>query len=164
MRGFNLLFTENKISNFMTPSSSSRENLKKSLGGKDVTDVVAHHIYADTPENMPVRAAHVRAVMAKHGIANRPLWNTEAGYWPTTPDSRLTKKWPRDEQGLAGYIARMLIMGAASGLDRFYWYSWEQTMLRHKEREQSVSAITAYSQTLRWAADSFHSIAELLNS
>ena len=35
MRGFNLLFTENKISNSMTPSSSSRENLKKNLGGKD---------------------------------------------------------------------------------------------------------------------------------
>ena len=36
MRGFNLLFTENKISNSMTPSSSSKENSNKNLGGKVV--------------------------------------------------------------------------------------------------------------------------------
>ena len=35
MRGFNLLFTENKFSNSTTPSSSSKENSKKSLVGKD---------------------------------------------------------------------------------------------------------------------------------
>ena len=36
MRGFNLLFTENKFLNSMTPSSSSKENSNKNLGGKDV--------------------------------------------------------------------------------------------------------------------------------
>lgn len=141
---------DNKLISPGFTGEGERLDLYLSLGGKDITDVVAHHFYSAIPENLPVLVKHVRAVMARHGLENRPLWNTEAGFWPPNPGDRLSKEWPRDEQSLASSIARILIMGAASGVDRFYWYSWEQTMLRQKERTQSASAITAYTQTLRW--------------
>jgi len=141
---------DNKLISPGFTGEGERLDLYLSLGGKNITDVIAHHFYSEIPENLPVLVKHVRAVMAKHGLENRPLWNTEAGFWLPIPGDSLSEKWPRDEKGLASSIARILIMGAASGIDRFYWYSWEQTMLRQGERERSASAMTAYTQTLRW--------------
>lgn len=141
---------DNKLISPGFTGEGERLDLYLSLGGKDITDVVAHHFYADLPEKQPGLVKQVRAVMARHGLADRPLWNTEAGYWPPRTGEVLGRSWPRNEYDLASYIARILTLSAASGIDRFYWYSWELTMLRRDERVQSVSALAAYTQTLRW--------------
>lgn len=141
---------DNKLISPGFTGEGERLDLYLSLGGKDITDVVAHHFYADLPEKQPGLVKQVRSVMVKHGLADRPLWNTEAGYWPPRTGEVLGRSWPRNESDLASYIARILTLSAASGIDRFYWYSWELTMLRRDERVQSISALAAYTQTLRW--------------
>jgi len=129
----------------------ARLDLYLTLGGGDITDIVAHHFYAEQPEFIAGRVEHIRAVMAKHGIADRPLWNTESGYDIPASGGALTAKGPHTDTELGGYIARALVIGAASGLDRFYWYSWERTMLSRWRRDAMVNpAIVAYTQTLRW--------------
>jgi hypothetical protein len=128
-----------------------RLNLYLSLGGKDITDIVAHHFYAERPEAIPERVAKVRSVMARYGIADRPLWNTEAGYDIPESGEALTANGPATDLELGAYIARTLVIGAASRLDRFYWYSWERTMLsRWPEAAQSSPAMVAYRQAMRW--------------
>lgn len=130
----------------------ARLDLYLGLGGRNITDIVAHHFYAEKPEHLPGRVARVRSVMAKHGLTALPLWNTESGYnIPESGRLPVTHNGPRNDTELAGYIARILVMGIASGLDRFYWYSWESTMLSHYPKDvQSSPAIVAYMQTMRW--------------
>ena len=128
-----------------------RLDLYLSQGGRDITDVVAHHFYPQKPERMPRHIGIIRAVMAKHGLSHLPLWNTETGYWPPAAGETHNPNWPRNEAELRGFIARILVLGTVSGLDRFYWYSWEKTMLQQVPGAvQSSAAITAYMQTLRW--------------
>lgn len=142
---------ENKLISPGFTDEGQRLDLFLSLGGKDITDIVAHHFYPEKPELLPGRIGHIRKVMAKHGLAHLPVWDTESGYWLGTPGEKTSPNWPHSDEELAGYMARVLALGAAAGLDRFYWYSWEKTMLnRQPPAIQSNVVIRAYMQTMRW--------------
>lgn len=104
-------------------------------GGKNCIDVVAHHFYVfnKPPEAMVPLIREVRSVMVKHGIGDKPLWNTETGWWLAngdgTPDHPMVAKrgWKKlalqDESG--DYLERALLLARAEGVARFYWYSWD---------------------------------------
>jgi hypothetical protein len=104
-------------------------------GGKQCIDIVAHHFYVfrTEPESMVPLIRAVRGIMAKNGIEKMPLWNTETGWWIAngdgTPDHPMVAKggWKKlnleNESG--AYVARALILGRAEGIDRFFWYSWD---------------------------------------
>jgi hypothetical protein len=142
---------ENKLVSPGFTDAGERLDLYLSLGGKNITDVVAHHFYPEKPELIPSHVGHVRRVMAKHGLAHLPLWNTETGYWLPPRGQTTSPNWPKSEEEVGAYIARVLILGAVSGLYRFYWYSWEGTMLNHIPRAfRATKMITAYQQTMRW--------------
>lgn len=99
------------------------------LGGGQYMDVLSHHFYVprQSPESMLSLMDDVRSIMDEHGLAHKPLWNTETGWWfdkPTaTPTFTSWKKLKPDEA--ASYVSRALILGWAIGMRRFYWYSWE---------------------------------------
>lgn len=143
---------DNKLISPGFTDEGARLDLYLSLGGKDITDVVAHHFYPEKPELMPGYIGHVRKVMAKHGLSHLPLWNTETGYnIPEPGQLLLSHNGPRDDTELGGYIARILVLGVVSGLERFYWYSWETAMLsRGTQSIQATPSIVAYMQTMRW--------------
>lgn len=146
---------ENRLVSPGFTDEGKRLDLYLSLGGKDITDVVAHHFYPEKPELIPGYVGHVRRVMAKHGLAHLPLWNTETGYWLPPPGETSSPNWPKTGEEVAAYMARVLILGAATGLDRFYWYSWEATMLNHVPRPvQAGPVIKAYMQVRRWLTGS----------
>ncbi|TAN41244.1 MAG: hypothetical protein EPN22_16065 [Nitrospirae bacterium] len=103
-------------------------------GGKDCIDIVAHHFYVPRfgPEAMVPLIRSVRAVMQKHNIENKPLWNTETGWWLAngdgTPDHPMVAKGGWRKVGLedaASYLFRAFLLARAEGVDRFYWYSWD---------------------------------------
>lgn len=103
-------------------------------GGKDCIDVVAHHFYVPRfgPEAMVPIIRQVREVMQKNGVGHLPLWNTETGWWiansdGTPEDTRLARGWRRLEQKQeAGEVLqRAFILARAEGVDRFYWYAWD---------------------------------------
>lgn len=145
---------DNKLISPGFADEGGRLDLYLSLGGKDITDVVAHHFYPEKPELIPTYIGHVRRVMAKHGLSHLQLWNTETGYWLPPSGQATSTNWPKNEQAVAAYLARVLILGAVTGLDRFYWYSWESAMLNHALHPiQGGRVIRAYMQVRRWLID-----------
>lgn len=103
-------------------------------GGAKCIDVVAHHFYVPRfgPEAMVPLIREVRQVMAKRGVADLPLWNTETGWWiantDATPDHDLVAKtgWRKlDADNEAGaVIERAFLIARAEGVSRMYWYAW----------------------------------------
>ncbi len=135
-------------------SGARRLDLYLSLGGAAITDAVAFHFYTSSPERMVPIIAHVRSVMAKHGIADRELWNTETGYEMFNADEPGIAPAGRalDEADAGAFVARALVLSAAAGVKRFYWYAWDDAVFgltRGRGRLPNKSA-EAYAQTRRW--------------
>jgi hypothetical protein len=105
-----------------------------SKGGGLYLDVVGSHFYVSTqsPEAMLPLIKHAQVVMQKHGLDRKPLWNTETGW--RVENGRQIKRAPRfmepkwkslDNNLIAAYVARSLILNWAMGVSRLYWYSWD---------------------------------------
>ncbi|WP_296509192.1 glycosyl hydrolase [Rhodoferax sp.] len=104
-------------------------------GGKDCVDVVAHHFYVfkTSPETLVPLIRQVREVMKKNGVADKPLWNTETGWWIAngdgTPDHPMVAKggWKKLalEKESGDYLERAFVLARAEGVERFYWYAWD---------------------------------------
>lgn len=145
--------------NVLTPSVVGNDdmlNLYLRAGGGRWADIVAFHFYVYNPEELPIRIGHVREVMANAGIADKSLWNTEAGYHIDNPDLPRAPLTPPLEilsaDKSAAYVARSVILGAASGLERYYWYAWDNEEMGLSRRRGSVvnSAGVAYARTRDW--------------
>lgn len=127
-------------------------------GGGNYLDVLSHHFYVprENPEAMLGVMDDIRGLMKKHGVAHKPVWNTETGWWFDKPTASSTftswKKLKPDES--AAYVARALILGWAAGMRRFYWYSWEHGNMGLVEGETYALNIAgkAYSQAQGWLA------------
>lgn len=104
-------------------------------GGAKCVDIVAHHFYVfkASPEAMIPLIRGVKKVMTANGVGHLPLWNTETGYWiengDGTPDHPMVAKggWKRlgREKESGDYLTRAFLIARAEGVDRFYWYSWD---------------------------------------
>jgi hypothetical protein len=105
-----------------------------------------------------------KVLLKKHGLENKPLWNTEAGYLGASSATG----GPNDEAG-AAFVARHLLLSWAAGFDRSIYYAWDQhssvdpeTKVRYfaiaggrevKEGDQvytTTAAGTAYAQVAKW--------------
>lgn len=130
------------------------------LGGGQYADVIGYHFYVprQSPEAMLPLVAEVRAIMQKHGVGDKPLWNTESGWWIDNfaSASRLGAAgadWRKLDQGTASaYVARALILGWASGLSRFCWYAWDNSDMGLYDVVARVEkpAARAYTKTALW--------------
>ena len=130
----------------------NRLDLFLKSGGGQYIDGVAVHLYTSNPkpEFMLDSLKAFKSVMVKHGIKNMPIICTEIGY---------DEKWiPKREMLLpfkdllAAYVARAHVLGAAAGLDRLYWYSWDGLgggMAEPNSRVLNKVGI-AYMQVMRW--------------
>ena len=101
-----------------------------SKGGGQYVDVIGYHFYvADQPPEAVVPVIHqVQQTMADNGVGSKPLWDTEAGWFKPNP-------FPSQELG-AAYLARAYILNWAAGVQRFYWYAWDN----HKMTIQTTDA------------------------
>jgi hypothetical protein len=129
------------------------------LGGSAYSDVIGFHFYVTPapPEAMVDLAQKVRRVMAKDGVANRPLWDTEAGWFI---ENRLTKVRPGkgsfsrvltlDEA--SAYVARCYLLNWALGISRFYFYSWDSEVggLTEEDGKTLKPPSIAYAQIETW--------------
>jgi GH35 family endo-1,4-beta-xylanase len=88
-------------------------------GGGNYVDAIGYHFYVSpqAPEAMVPLAQRVREVMAETRTSEKPLWNTESGW-------QIPKPFPSDYLA-AAYLARAYILNWASGVQRFYWYAWD---------------------------------------
>jgi hypothetical protein len=137
----------------VSPSATGADNgplwLKEYLagGGGRYADIIGYHLYVSphAPEAMVPLAGKVKSIMKSQGI-NKPLWNTEAGWGKNKTFANA------DEQ--AAYVARSFILNWASGVDRFYWYAWDNkdwTSLRMtSDAYNPTPAATAYAELQKW--------------
>ncbi len=88
-------------------------------GGARYADVIGYHFYVgehEPPESMVALIGRVKTIVAKYGLAAKPLWNTEAGW--LGPDLL-----PSDTA--AAWLAQAYLFNWAAGVSRFYWFAWE---------------------------------------
>lgn len=148
-----------------------RLNLYLSKGGGDYSDIVGFHFYTvntTDPEKLPPLVGKVRNTVALNGISSKELWNTESGLMiqgkgslvsPLEPGSTGVLGVVFDEQVASGMLARYLVLGAASGLGRYYWFAWDSGSMGLADNINSNGsrvinyAGTAYLTTARWLSD-----------
>lgn len=100
-------------------------------GGKKCVDVVAYHFYVTTsgPEPMVPIIRDVRRVMDKNGIREKPLWNTETGWRfgndDGTPDHKMVRGYKQISAEDSNFMLKVFLLSKAEGVNRFYWYSWD---------------------------------------
>jgi hypothetical protein len=90
-----------------------------SKGGGQYVDVIGYHFYVNPapPEAMVPVIQDVKQIMNDHGAGGKPLWNTESGWSKPKP-------FPSDELA-AAYLARAYFLNWAMGVERLYWYGWD---------------------------------------
>ena len=118
-------------------------------GGGHYVDVIGFHFYVfpAEPEAMVPLIHSVEAIMRGYGIGDKPLWDTEAGWARPSP-------FPSDEMA-AAYLTRAYLLNWASGVRRFYWFSWDNhgwVALRTTEADSETltPAGSAFAVTQNW--------------
>ena len=75
--------------------------------------------------------------MRKHGLAVKPLWNTEIGWLLANQDGAFGKDMKPSWQAWRkvnylespGIVMRALLMGLVGGVRSSSWYAWDNTCL-----------------------------------
>lgn len=127
-------------------------------GGDRCADIVGFHYYG-LPEQIPQYHAALLKVMARHGLENLPVWNTEFGYLiadPTSPNTHplsggsFSRVLPEHEA--AAWLARSLIIAASLGIERFFWFMWDGRnvgLITYVERRINAAGV-AYGTVAGW--------------
>jgi hypothetical protein len=120
-----------------------------SKGGSQYVDVVGFHFYVfpQPPEAMVGLIQRVRQTMASNGVGGKQLWGTEAGWVEPKP-------FPSEELG-AAYLARAFVLSWAAGVDRLYWYAWDNhegvsLEATEKDNQTPKAAGLAYGTIQQW--------------
>ena len=124
------------------------EFLKK--GGGQFVDVIGYHFYVNPqtrlPEDLVPLIQAVRRTISENNLGNVPLWNTESNW--------LTPARFDSEEIAAGFLARAFILAWAAGVQRFYWYAWDNqyvAIITYKEVDRRVTpAGYAYEIMEQW--------------
>jgi hypothetical protein len=117
------------------------------LGGGKYADVVGYHFYVrgQEPEAMLGFIDQVHEITRKYGVADKPLWNTEAGW---------LQPYRIDPEDGPAYVARAYVLNWADGVSRFYWYAWDNqgARVRMTEADEATSTATAraYAEIQKW--------------
>jgi hypothetical protein len=107
-------------------------------GGGKWFDVVGWHYYmssSDAPEALATHHDELRSLLARHNLPDKPIWNTETGVMvnhgkpvkPMDPPGILSKVMTPTEA--ANYMVRAMIVLAAAGAERFYWFAWDSASM-----------------------------------
>ncbi|MEO3712131.1 hypothetical protein [Roseateles flavus] len=102
-----------------------RLELFLAAGGRRYVQAVCYHFYAENVRFMARELKAVRSIMARQGVGTLPLWNTETGVELLRPGDPPSGLASASTEEVAARAAQLLIFGAAAGLDRFYYYAWD---------------------------------------
>ncbi len=116
-------------------------------GGGKYADVIGYHLYVrgQPPEAKLEFASQVKGLMQRYNVADKPLWDTEAGW---------LQPYHIDREDGPGYMARSYLLNWAAGVSRFYWYAWDNqgAVVRMTEDDESTPTDTAraYAVLQQW--------------
>lgn len=131
-------------------------------GGGRYADAISYHFYApdEEPEVLPERIRKVREVMARHGLGNKPLWNTEMGW--LIPNSRggyggnfrpAWHSWSKPDQLVAaGFVVRSYLHSLNGGIRHVFWYAWDNDAMGLADKAGTLHkpAARAYARAVEW--------------
>ena len=122
-------------------------------GGVRTVDVISLHGHLSfkgqnmVPETIGGSlSVPLKAVMAKYGLSQKPLWDTE-GSWGDTNSGAIT-----DPDLQAAFLARYYLLHWSNGITRFYWYAWDSKTwgTLWDPVTGSHSATAAYQEVYSW--------------
>ncbi len=122
----------------------------------DYVDVVSLQLYPEeegTPESSMELLAAMRTVLEEHGV-DKPIWNTEINYGLTGLE---VEPAPTKEQ--QANVAQTFLLNAANGVERVYWYGWDQqtivdTLLTEPDGATVTPAGEAFGTVREWLVGS----------
>ena len=129
------------------------------MGGGAYADVIGFHFYVTPgePEAMLELGARLRAVLEENHLADKPLWNTEAGW---LIENRQSEVRPQNSsfskvltlEEASAYVARSYLLNWAMGVRRFYFYSWDSEVggLTEADGQTWKPPATAFAETEKW--------------
>lgn len=133
-------------------------------GGGRYADVISYHFYApaETPEAVPERIRRVREIMDRHGLGDKPLWNTEVGWLIPNRDGgfgdryETREEWhgwrKTDPKEAAGFVVRNYLHNLNGGVRHVFWYSWDSDAMGLAEigSQEYKPAAEAYVRAREW--------------
>jgi Glycosyl hydrolases family 39 len=129
-------------------------------GGGRYVDIIGYHFYVPKgpPEMMIPLINQAHDAMRRAGVLDKLLWSTEAGWLILNreqefkPDS-YDKTWVvLDEDQASAYLARAFIIAWAYGLQRYYWYAWDNGLMGFIEpiSKREKKLVSTYDTVVRW--------------
>ncbi len=132
-------------------------------GGAKYVEAISFHFYELHPERNWETILALRSVMEKHGLSDLPIWNTEIGYLINNQDQDLQREHDlgpfsvvfSPKEG-AVRLARAMIVAASGGIDRVYWYAWDDKRMGMVGSRDGIphEMATAYRVTRQWLLNS----------
>ena len=121
--------------------------------GCTASDIIGYHFYVtpSQPEAMIQLIDDVKKILRQHHCAGKPIWNTESGW--------AAPKNFSSEVEAAGYLMRTLVINWLMGIDRVYWYAWDNhnwstLATTNSDTNEASSAGLAYGVAERWLTGS----------
>jgi hypothetical protein len=125
-------------------------------GGGTDADVIAFHGYVHhwimgskpIAENVVTLIESIKAVVAKYGLQNKPLWITESGWGRTDVDgfTNVTLQ--------TAFLARYILLEESQRIARAYWYQWDNKVAGQLWKTPNTLLLPgiAYGQVHKWTA------------
>jgi hypothetical protein len=151
---YDVLKSVDRSINVISPSATANAGVDwlsefLQAGGCQYSDVIGYHFYVtpDPPEAIIAPVQQVKKVLKAERCGNNPLWNTEFGW--------AAPKHFSSESEAAGYLMRTYIITWLMGINRSYWYAWDnhnwstlEMTTRNEDKATSVGA--AYGVIRDW--------------
>lgn len=117
-------------------------------------DAMAVHLYPMADQGVGTRASYIRFMrewLAERGWTG-PLWDTEVNYGDRRDFATIKVTVPQARA--AGWVARTYIDSLALGVDRVYWYAWNDHILGIDQVDVRTGAVlpagTAFLTVQQW--------------
>lgn len=96
---------------------------------------------------------NMKQVLARYGLSGKSIWNTEAGYLKAA-----TASGTANDAAGAPFVARHYLLGWAAGLDRSFYYAWDQRGLVVAGSREATEGSNNYVPTA--VAGAFQQVAQ----
>lgn len=121
-------------------------------GGGAYADVIGAHYYLPAtaaPEAMAPLIRQTQQILVAYGQDHKPLWNTETGFGSFREGVII------EGEAALGYVARAYLVQWLAGVQRFYWYAWDNKNfvglhLTEADAKTPTAAAAAYTKIQEW--------------
>jgi len=130
----------------MPASYSSYIQTMVNNGFGAISDINTFHGYHCTPESDIADDSNIKSIYSNAGLGSRPLWKTEGGWGQSGGSNPCT-----DSTNYPNKVARGFLLDWSNGIDRFYWYAYDNTSWGTLGSGQTLNpAGVAYKQVANW--------------